>query len=93
MEPALLKEVVPVAQWIARWTSNPKVPGSNPGRDASTFLPILLLFQLLVDSYIFRVFINSLKNNYLFKNMIFFSMPRKYLEITFVVWVKLLEKL
>lgn len=24
---------VPVAQWIARWTSNPKVPGSNPGRD------------------------------------------------------------
>ena len=29
---------VPVAQWIARWTSNPKVPGSNPGRDASTLL-------------------------------------------------------
>ena len=28
---------VPVAQWIARWTSNPKVPGSNPGRDAKTF--------------------------------------------------------
>ena len=26
---------VPVAQWIARWTSNPKVPGSNPGRDTS----------------------------------------------------------
>ena len=26
---------VPVAQWIARWTSNPKVPGSNPGRDAN----------------------------------------------------------
>ena len=26
-------ETVPVAQWIARWTSNPKVPGSNPGRD------------------------------------------------------------
>jgi hypothetical protein len=25
--------VVPVAQWIARWTSNPKVPGSSPGRD------------------------------------------------------------
>ena len=25
---------VPVAQWIARWTSNPKVPGSNPGRDS-----------------------------------------------------------
>ena len=29
---------VPVAQWIARWTSNPKVPGSNPGRDAECFL-------------------------------------------------------
>ena len=28
---------VPVAQWIARWTSNPKVPGSNPGRDATIF--------------------------------------------------------
>ena len=28
---------VPVAQWIARWTSNPKVPGSNPGGDAITF--------------------------------------------------------
>ena len=24
---------VPVAQWIARWTSNPKVPGSSPGWD------------------------------------------------------------
>ena len=31
---------VPVAQWIARWTSNPKVPGSNPGRDAYTFLSL-----------------------------------------------------
>ena len=28
---------VPVAQWIARWTSNPKVPGSNPGGDANFF--------------------------------------------------------
>ena len=33
-------EAVPVAQWIARWTSNPKVPGSNPGGDAR-FLQIL----------------------------------------------------
>ena len=24
---------VPVAQWIARWTSNPKVAGSNPAGD------------------------------------------------------------
>jgi hypothetical protein len=29
---------VPVAQWIARWTSNPKVPGSNPGRNEINFL-------------------------------------------------------
>lgn len=26
---------VPVAQWKARWTSNPKVPGSTPGRDVA----------------------------------------------------------
>ena len=25
---------VPVAQWIARWTSNPEVVGSNPTGDA-----------------------------------------------------------
>ena len=25
--------IVLVAQWIARWISNPKVPGSNPGWD------------------------------------------------------------
>ena len=25
--------LVPVAQWIARWTSNPKVAGSNPAGD------------------------------------------------------------
>ena len=24
---------VPVAQWIARWTSNPEVAGSNPAGD------------------------------------------------------------
>lgn len=28
---------VPVAQWIARWTSNPKVVGSTPTRDAYFF--------------------------------------------------------
>ena len=27
--------MVLVAQWIARWISNPKVPGSNPGWDVS----------------------------------------------------------
>ena len=29
---------VPVAQWIARWTSNPKVVGSNPTGDAKIFI-------------------------------------------------------
>ena len=29
---AIIKPV-PVAQWIARWTSNPKVAGSNPAGD------------------------------------------------------------
>ena len=24
-----------MAQWTARWTSNPEVPGSSPGEDAS----------------------------------------------------------
>ena len=28
---------VPVAQWIARWTSNPEVAGSNPAGDADFF--------------------------------------------------------
>ena len=28
---------VPVAQWIARWTSNPEVAGSNPAGDDSFF--------------------------------------------------------
>ena len=28
---------VPLAQWIARWTSNPKVLGSTFSRDANTF--------------------------------------------------------
>ena len=28
-----LLSVVSVAQWIARWTSNPEVPGSSPGGD------------------------------------------------------------
>ena len=38
VSPCLVCQVnvkVPVAQWIARWTSNPKVPGSNPGWDDS----------------------------------------------------------
>lgn len=34
---------VPVAQWIARWTSNPEVVGSNPTGDDGL---ILLTVQL-----------------------------------------------
>lgn len=33
--PACRRSAVPVAQWKARWTSNPKVPGSTPGRDVA----------------------------------------------------------
>ena len=29
---------VPIAQWIARWTSNPEAAGSNPAEDAHFFL-------------------------------------------------------
>ena len=40
---------VPVAQWIARWTSNPKVPGSNPGRDANVFGSLSFFISFYVD--------------------------------------------
>ena len=33
----LMVDCVPLAQRIARWTSNPKVPGSNPGWDIFFF--------------------------------------------------------
>ena len=49
---------VPVAQWIARWTSNPKVPGSNPGRDAKYFLTIFN-FHLLRIVAIFSCSLSS----------------------------------
>ena len=32
---------VPVAQRIARWTSNPKVVGSIPTRDGPTFFTVI----------------------------------------------------
>ena len=41
--------VVSVAQWIARWTSNPEVPGSSPGGDAFFYLKIS--FGYLVFNY------------------------------------------
>ena len=34
----MLPLVVPVAQWVARWTSNPKVPGSNTGMDVTVVI-------------------------------------------------------
>ena len=52
---ALSVSKVPVAQWIARWTSNPKVPGSNPGGDAFLFItPTCKIFSTLwfVDAMI-----------------------------------------
>ena len=45
---------VPVAQWIARWTSNPKVPGSNPGRDVKVLFKGFM--QFLQFSFIFQIF-------------------------------------
>ena len=33
------KNQVPVAQWIARWTSNPEVAGSNPAGDDAFVSP------------------------------------------------------
>ena len=43
---------VPVAQWIARWTSNPKVPGSNPGRDANIFWFTFIFYLILRRFYV-----------------------------------------
>ena len=42
---------VPVAQWIARWTSNPEVAGSNPAGDADFFFPSPPLYIYII--YIF----------------------------------------
>ena len=39
---------VPVAQWIARWTSNPKAVGSNPTRDDLLFRNCLCIINLLI---------------------------------------------
>jgi hypothetical protein len=40
---ALSNNQVPLAQWIARRTSNPEVPGSTPGWDGTLLL--LVFFQ------------------------------------------------
>ena len=39
---------VPVAQWIARWTSNPKAVGSNPTRDDLLFQNCMCIINLLI---------------------------------------------
>ena len=39
---------VPLAQWLARWTSNPKVPGSNPGWDVVLLFGKKALFFLII---------------------------------------------
>ena len=38
--------IVPIAQWIARWTSNPEVVGSNPTGD-EIFVLILNVFKII----------------------------------------------
>ncbi|GFU95087.1 hypothetical protein TNCV_4138711 [Trichonephila clavipes] len=42
--------MVPVAQWIARWTSNPKVVGSNPTRDEASMKEQFIFTVLRMDN-------------------------------------------
>ena len=42
-------QLVPVAQWIARWTSNPKVAGSNPAGDNQISFFSFLEFKMAFD--------------------------------------------
>ena len=54
-----------VAQWIARWTSNPEVPGSSPGEDdlftlertfCSDFTKLnRIIFTSSLQSYFIRI--------------------------------------
>ena len=37
----MVVNVVPLAQWIARWTSNPKVLGSTPRWDGNILLKLV----------------------------------------------------
>ena len=37
----MVVNVVPLAQWIARWTSNPKVLGSTPRWDENILLKLV----------------------------------------------------
>ena len=41
----MLDPAVPVAQWIARRTSNPEVVGSSPTRDAISFCKNIILIS------------------------------------------------
>ena len=41
---------VPVAQWIARWTSNPEVVGSNPTGDV--FYYFIVYYSTCVQLFI-----------------------------------------
>ena len=41
-------QLVPVAQWIARWTSNPKVAGSNPAGDNHNIFFRFRIFILML---------------------------------------------
>ena len=45
----ILYNAVPVAQWIARWTSNPEAVGSNPTGDVLNvilkYVDFILWFQ------------------------------------------------
>ena len=50
----IVERIGSVAQWIARWSSEPKVPGSSPGRIASFLNRKSLALRLLLFLTFFR---------------------------------------
>ena len=51
MDGAAVLPAMALAQWIARWTSNPEVAGSNPaGDDDFVMLVLLLIYLFWFDS-------------------------------------------
>ena len=54
---------VPVAQWIARWTSNPKAVGSYPTRDDLLFQNVCVLLMYLSSYFMKHIWLFSLSLN------------------------------
>ena len=47
---------------LARWTSNPEVPGSSPGRDVF-FVKLIILICKVLHVFVYFVFIRNLRND------------------------------